>query len=72
MQIGPSRLIARLGEAGASLVLPRSEAPGLALGLGGIGIRLTDLTMLYAGLARQGTVVPLIERAGASLRRRGG
>ncbi len=63
-QIGPSRLIARLGEAGASLVLPRSEAPGLALGLGGIGIRLTDLTMLYAGLARQGTVVPLIERAG--------
>ena len=65
-QIGPSRLIARLGEAGASLVLPRREAPGLALGLGGIGIRLTDLTMLYAGLARQGTVVPLIERAGAS------
>jgi penicillin-binding protein 1C len=65
-QIGPSRLIARLGEAGASLVLPRREAPGLALGLGGIGIRLTDLTMLYAGLARQGTVAPLIERLGAN------
>ncbi len=64
--IGASRLAARLGEAGASLVLPRREAPGLALGLGGIGIRLTDLTMLYAGLARQGNVAPLIERLGAA------
>ncbi len=64
--VGPSRLAARLSEAGASLVLPRREAPGLALGLGGIGIRLTDLTMLYAGLARQGTVAPLIERLGAA------
>jgi penicillin-binding protein 1C len=64
--VGPSRLAARLSEAGASLVLPRREAPGLALGLGGIGIRLTDLTMLYAGLARQGTVAPLIERFGAA------
>ena len=36
------------------LVLPRREAPGLALGLGGVGIRLTDLAMLYAGLARGG------------------
>jgi len=61
-EVGPSRLIARLAEAGAPLVLPRREAPGLALGLGGVGVRLTDLTMLYAGLARQGTVTPLIER----------
>ncbi|MGE3529667.1 MAG: penicillin-binding protein 1C [Methyloceanibacter sp.] len=64
--VGPSRLAARLSEAGAALVLPRREAPGLALGLGGIGIRLTDLTMLYAGLARQGTVAPLVERVGAA------
>jgi penicillin-binding protein 1C len=63
-EVGPSRLIARLAGAGAPLVLPKSEAPGLALGLGGIGVRLTDLTMLYAGLARQGTVAPLIERLG--------
>ena len=63
--VGPSRLIARLAEAGAPLVLPKSEAPGLALGLGGVGVRLTDLTMLYAGLARQGTVAPLTERLGA-------
>ena len=62
--VGPSRLIARLAQAGAPLVFPRGEAPGLALGLGGVGIRLTDLTMLYAGLARQGTVAPLTERLG--------
>ena len=63
--VGPSRLVARLAQAGAPLELQKSEAPGLALGLGGVGVRLTDLTMLYAGLARQGTVAPLIERLGA-------
>jgi penicillin-binding protein 1C len=65
-EVGPSRLIARLAQAGAPLVLPKREvAPGLALGLGGVGVRLTDLTMLYSGLARQGTVAPLVERLGA-------
>ncbi len=64
--VGPSRLLARLSEAGASLVLPKYETPGLALGLGGIGIRLLDLTMLYSGLARQGSVAPVIERLGAT------
>jgi penicillin-binding protein 1C len=63
--VGPSRLAARLAEAGASLLLPRSEAPGLALGLGGVGIRLMDLTMLYTGIARLGTVTPLVERLDA-------
>jgi penicillin-binding protein 1C len=65
-EVGPSRLIARLAEAGAPLVLPKHEAPGLALGLGGIGVRLVDLTMLYTGLARQGTAIPLIERLDAA------
>ena len=64
-EVGPSRLATRLGEAGASLMLPRREAPGLALGLGGVGIRLADLTMLYAGLARLGTVQPLVEQLDA-------
>ena len=59
--VGPSRLLARLGEAGARLKLPEHETAGLALGLGGIGIRLVDLTALYAGLARQGNVAPLYE-----------
>ena len=40
-------------QAGAALVLPKGEAPGLAMGLGGVGVRLNDLVMLYAGLARQ-------------------
>jgi penicillin-binding protein 1C len=60
-EVGPSRLTARLAQAGATLVLPRREAPGLALGLGGVGIRLSDLTMLYAGFPRGGTVQPLRE-----------
>src|SRR5664279_329325 len=49
---------------GAALVLPKGEAPGLAMCLGGVGIKLTDLVMLYSGLARQGLASPLIERVG--------
>ncbi|MGE0564482.1 MAG: penicillin-binding protein 1C [Pseudolabrys sp.] len=65
-KLGTSRLTARLQQAGAALVLPKGEAPGLAMGLGGVGVTLSDLTMLYAGLARGGNVRPLIERAGAT------
>ena len=65
-EVGPSRLTARLAEAGAALVLPRREAPGLALGLGGVGIRLADLTMLYSGLVRGGTVQPLVDQMNAA------
>jgi penicillin-binding protein 1C len=57
-----SRFTARLSQAGGALVLPKGEAPGLAMGLGGVGVTLSDLTMLYAGLARLGTTVPLVER----------
>jgi penicillin-binding protein 1C len=32
------------------------------MALGGVGVRLADLTMLYAGIARLGTTAPLIER----------
>ena len=62
-RVGVDRLAVRLKQAGAALVLPKDEAPGLAMGLGGVGIRLVDLTMLYAGLARGGKVLPLSERA---------
>ena len=65
-KVGATRLSARLGQAGAPVVLPRGEVPGLAMGLGGLGITLNDLTMLYAGLARLGNTLPLIERADAS------
>jgi len=57
-----SRFTARLAQAGGALVLPKGEVPGLAMGLGGVGITLTDLTMLYTGLARLGTTVPPVER----------
>lgn len=60
--VGASRLTARVTQAGATLVLPKGEAPGLAMALGGVGIKLSDLTMLYAGLARGGSTVPLTER----------
>jgi len=62
--VRPHRLTARLAQAGSPLTLPKGEAPGLALGLGGVGVRLVDLTRLYAGFARLGTVIPLSERQG--------
>jgi penicillin-binding protein 1C len=61
-RVGASRLNARLAQAGVTLVLPKGEAPGLAIALGGLGISLSDLTMLYAGLARGGSAVALGER----------
>jgi penicillin-binding protein 1C len=64
-KVGVSRLSARLTQTGAALVLPKGEAPGLAMGLGGVGIKLSDLVMLYTGLARGGAAVPLIERESA-------
>ncbi len=44
-------------------MLPKDETPGLAMGLGGVGVTLTDLVGLYAGLARQGETVKLREIA---------
>ena len=61
-KVGASRFTARLAQAGGALVLPKGEVPGLAMGLGGVGVNLTDLVALYAGLARLGTTVPLAER----------
>jgi penicillin-binding protein 1C len=58
-KVGPHRLASRLAQAGGALVLPRNEVAGLAMGLGGVGIRLTDLVTLYGGIARLGSTVPL-------------
>ncbi len=60
-RVGSSRLSSRLRQAGANLVLPKDEAPGLAMGLGGVGVTLQDLALLYAGLPRLGTTKPLRE-----------
>jgi penicillin-binding protein 1C len=60
-KVGPEAFQARLEQAGVKLVRPRAGqmAAGLALALGGAGIRLSDLATLYAGLADGGTVKPL-------------
>ncbi len=60
-RVGASRLSSRLKQAGANLVLPKDEVPGLAMGLGGVGITLQDLVQLYSGVARLGSVKPLRE-----------
>ena len=63
-RVGASRLTSRLKQAGTSLVLPKDEAPGLAMGLGGVGVTLQDLVQLYCGLARLGNTTPLREIVG--------
>ncbi|WP_041809791.1 penicillin-binding protein 1C [Rhodopseudomonas palustris] len=65
-RVGAARLASRLKQAGTELVLPRDEAPGLAMGLGGVGIKLIDLVQLYSGLPRLGSVLPLREIASSS------
>jgi penicillin-binding protein 1C len=60
-RVGASRLSSRLKQAGGDLVLPPGEAPGLAMGLGGVGVTLHDLVQLYTGIARLGTAKPLRE-----------
>ncbi|QFU18025.1 penicillin-binding protein 1C [Microvirga thermotolerans] len=63
-ELGPARLLARLHQTGIGIAMPREAAPGLAIGLGGLGITLTDLTRIFAGLARGGEVPRLARRFG--------
>ncbi len=63
--LGPQRFLSRLKDAGATIALPKEGVPGLAVGLGGLGITLADLTRLYAGLARGGELTPLLTRFGS-------
>jgi penicillin-binding protein 1C len=57
--VGPARLVARMRRAGATPVLPDISPPGLAVGLGGVGVTLTDLVAIHAAIARGGMSVPL-------------
>ncbi len=55
-KITPDTFSSRLQNYG--LVLPKGATPSLALILGGCGIRLTDLTALYAALEDDGIYAP--------------
>ncbi|MDG3579151.1 penicillin-binding protein 1C [Rhizobium sp. YJ-22] len=57
--VGPTRLMVRFRRAEVRPVLPTNETPGLAIGLGGVGITLKDLVQLYAALANRGRPVRL-------------
>jgi penicillin-binding protein 1C len=63
-QVGPARFIARLRATGVRIKLPDELEPGLAVGLGGVGITLNDMARLYAGLARGGEAPILARRIG--------
>ena len=61
-RVGASRLTARLAQAGGALVLPKGEAPGLAMGLGGVGVTLTDLVDALCRARAAGTRCRCAER----------
>ncbi len=60
-RVGPQAFEARLEGAGAHLVRPKAgyRDAGLALALGGEGITLRDMAMLYAALGDGGVAKPL-------------
>lgn len=55
--INPAKLLIRFRRAEVRPLLPPNEAPGLAIGLGGLGITLKDLVQLYTALANRGQPV---------------
>ncbi|MBS1202596.1 MAG: penicillin-binding protein, partial [Chromatiaceae bacterium] len=61
--VGPARLMARLRRAGAAPAVGDAGAPGLAVGLGGVGVTLVDLVRVYGAIARGGLALTLTEIA---------
>jgi penicillin-binding protein 1C len=57
--VGTARLVSRLRRANANPLLPDDSAPGLAVGLGGVGVTLRDLVSVYTAIARGGSPVHL-------------
>jgi len=55
--VGPAKLLSRMRRAGVIARLPSNAPPGLAIALGGVGLSLRDLVVLYAGIARGGTPI---------------
>jgi penicillin-binding protein 1C len=60
-RLGAPRFVHALGAAGAALDYDRRilDTPGLPVILGGVGVSLADLTMLYAALGDDGRARPL-------------
>jgi penicillin-binding protein 1C len=58
-EVGPARLLAAMRRAGAVPVMAERSTANLAIGLGGIGMRLTDIVALQAMIASGGRAVPL-------------
>jgi len=60
-RMGPGVFLSRIEASGVRLVRPRAGAvdPGLSLALGGEGISLRDLALLYAALGDDGLAKPL-------------
>ena len=54
-RVGPLAFTLSLENAGARLAFPNSDAPSLPVALGGLGVPLSDVAMLYAGIAEGGT-----------------
>lgn len=55
--VNPTRLMVRFRRAEVRPSLPPNETPGLAIGLGGVGVTLKDLVQLYTALANKGQPV---------------
>jgi penicillin-binding protein 1C len=53
-RVGPLSFTLNLQNAGAKLAFPTGDAPTLPVALGGLGISLADITMLYSGIAERG------------------
>ncbi|HZY68676.1 MAG TPA: penicillin-binding transpeptidase domain-containing protein, partial [Devosia sp.] len=62
--VGTARLVSRMKRAGADPQLPDATLPGLAIGLGGVGVTLRDLVSIYASISRGGEPVRLHDGVG--------
>lgn len=56
-EVGPVQFLTRLRASGVAVEMPKDAGePGLAIALGGLGLRLTDMAAAFSGLARGGAV----------------
>jgi penicillin-binding protein 1C len=72
-KVGPAAFEARLAGAGVQLTRPRAATrdAGLAIALGGVGISLRDLALLYCALGDGGLAKPLAWTEADAARRTG-